>query len=414
MSDEERTRASDGDRATTSDGGRARTRRQLLRAAVNGGAATGIAALSPIDDVLAAGDDAVTITYAYAREDPADPATLRPRTKTVPGDWYRAVAGAFDVHDRLVDADVPGLLGSAVVPGSYDAPMASIAVDVLPDAESVLTDGVPELLRSVEFVTTVVEGLDPPGDASAGETIEYVDQLPLPDVPGGVPCGHGDSLGTLSPSLFDEDGRRYFVTSNHLFGKTDETAETSEESSDGSGRSEGSSDGSDDDSHKSLLVYVDEESERTVGRIDDRFPKQDFVLAGPTDELRPTNAVAAPGPSTVAGQFTRIGLADLAARGEPLRKVGARTGYTEGQIHGVDGVTCYAGDRCRRGQLRWGSESTFDDGDSGSVNFRPDPERPDECLLVGGLNNARTWWPGQNFTWGTAAYQMTAVNGVRF
>lgn len=391
------------DRATTSDDDRATTRRQLLRAAVNGGVATGIAALSPIDDVLAAGDDAVTITYAYAREDPADPATLRPRTKTVPGDWYRAVTGAFDVHDRLVDADVPGLLGSAVVPGSYDAPMASIAVDVLPDAESVLTDGLHELLRSVEFVTTVVEGLDPPGDTDASdETIEYVDQLPLPDVPGGVPCGHADSLGTLSPSLFDESGRRYFVTSNHLFGQTDGADETSEGSSEGDG------------SDESLLVYVDEKSERTAGRVADQFPKQDFVLARPTDELRPTNAVAAPGPSTVAGQFTRIGLADLAARGEPLRKVGARTGYTEGQIHGVDGVTCYAGDRCRRGQLRWGSESTFDDGDSGSVNFRPDPERPDEWVLVGGLNNARTWWPGQNFTWGTAAYQMTAVNGVHF
>jgi len=396
------------DDRTTSDDGRVTTRRQLLRAAVNGGVATGIAALSPIDDVLAAGDDAVTITYAYARENPADPATLRPRTKTVPGDWYRAVAGAFDVHDRLVDADVPGVLGSAVVPGSYDAPMASIAVDVLPDAESVLTDGVPELLRSVEFVTNVVEGLDPPGDANADETIEYVDQLPLPDVPGGVPCGHGDSLGTLSPSLFDEDGRRFFVTSNHLFGRTGEAAEKSGESSDGA---EESSDENDDES---LLVYVDEESERTAGRVGERFPKQDFVLARPTEELRPTNAVTAPGPSTVAGQFTRIGLADLAARGEPLRKVGARTGYTEGQIHGVDGVTCYAGDQCRRGQLRWGSESTFDDGDSGSVNFRPDPERPDECVLVGGLNNARTWWPGQNFTWGTAAYQMTAVNGVRF
>jgi len=367
------------------------TRRQLLRAAVNGGAAVGIAALSPIDDVLAAGDDAVTITYAYAREDPRDPSTLRPRKKTVPGDWYRAVVGAFRVHDRLVDADVPGLLGSAVVPGSYDAPMASISVDVLPDAESVLTDAVPELLRSVDFVANRVEEIDPPGDGGASnETIEYVEDLPLPDVPGGVPCGNDGSLGTLAPALFDEDGRRYFVTSNHLFG-----------------------DGG-DESGESLFVFVDEDSEETVGAVVERHPKQDFVLARPTASFRPTPDIAASGMSTVAGQFTRIGLADLKARGKPLRKIGARTGLTEGQIRGVDGVTCYAGDRCRRGQLRWGSESTFDDGDSGSVTFRPDPERPDDCVLVGGLSNARTWWPGQNFTWGTAAYQMTAVNGVRF
>ncbi|HMB49400.1 hypothetical protein [Natronoarchaeum rubrum] len=380
---------------------RATTRRQLLRAGVNGGAAVGIAALSPIDDVLAAGDDPVTITYAYAREEPDDPSSLRPRTKTVPGDWYRAVTGAFRVHDRLVDADVPGLLGSAVVPGSYDAPMASIAVDVLPDAESLLTDGLSELLRSVDFVTSTVEELELSGDGGtdgdADGSIEYADQLPLPGVPGGVPCGYAESLGTLSPSLFDADGRRYFVTSNHLF----------RGDGDDSGRAE-------DASGEPLLLFVDEESEQQIGRVDEQFPTQDFVLARPTDEFRPTNGVVAPGPSTVVGQFTRIGLADLKAREKPLRKFGARTGYTEGQIHGVDGVTCYAGDRCRRGQLRWGSEATFDDGDSGSVNFRPDPERPDEWVLVGGLNNARTWWPGQNFTWGTAAYQMTAVNGVRF
>lgn len=374
-----------------SEGNTATTRRQLLRAVANGGAAAGIAAISPIDDVLAAGDDSVTITYAYAREDPDDPATLRPRRKTVPGDWYRAVVGAFRTHDRLVSADVPGLLGSAVVPGSYDAPMASITVDVLPDAESVLTDSVSELLHSVDFVTNAVEGIDTPGGNSASdETIEYSGELPLPDVPGGIPCGHADSLGTLSPSLFDDDGRRFFVTSNHLFG-------------DGGDRND-----------EPLLVFTDEESQQTVGHVSERHPKQDFVLAYPAENYRPTNRVNAPGPSTVAGQFTRIGLADLKARGKSLRKVGARTGYTEGTIHGIDGITCYAGDRCRRGQLRWGSESTFDDGDSGSVNFRPDPERPDECVLVGGLNNARTWWPGQNFTWGTAAYQMTAVNGVRF
>ncbi|SNZ02455.1 hypothetical protein SAMN06269185_0026 [Natronoarchaeum philippinense] len=367
------------------------TRRQLLRAGANGAVATGIAALSPIDDVLAAGDEATTITYAYARDDPADLATLRPRTKTVPGDWHRAVSGAFDVHDRLVDADIPGLLGSAVVPGSYDAPMASIAVDVLPDAESVLTGSLAELLDGVDFLSAAVSKVDPSGERrDADGAIEYAPSLTEPDAPGGIPCGHDGALGTLAPALFDADGRSYFATSNHLFGAGDDSVE------------------------ESLVVFDDEQSERTLGRVQRRYPRQDFVLAWPTGDFNPTNGVAAPGPSTVAGQFTRIGLADLAARGEPLWKVGARTGVTTGPIRGIDGVTCYAGGRCRRGQLRWGGEATFDDGDSGSVNFRPDPERPDECVLVGGLNNARTWWPGQNFTWGTAAYQMTAVNGVRF
>ena len=373
-----------------SDGDASATRRTLLRAVANGGIAVGISALSPIDDVLSAGDERERITYAYAREDPGDPSTYAPRTRTVPADWYRAVVGAFRIHDALVDADVPGLLGSAVVPGSYDAPMASITVDVLPDAETIVRERVPDLFDSVEFVVnTVRQPDDPSGDGIAPDDVRYAGSLSSHDVPGGVLCGHENGLATLSPALYDERGRRFFTTSNHLY-----------EDDAGAG--------------DPLYVFPSEEARIHVGQLLEGYPRQDFVRADASGAYRPSSYVTAPGPSVVAGQFTRIGLADLKARGKPLRKVGARTGLTEGEIRGVDGLTCYAGDVCRRGQLRWGSEDTFDDGDSGSINFRPDPERPDECLLVGGFNNARTWWPGQDFTWGTAAYQITDVHGYHF
>jgi hypothetical protein len=372
------------------DRGEPTTRRQALRAAVNGSVALGISALSPIDDVLAAGDERQRITYAYARSDPEDPSTYARRTKTVPGDWHRAVAGAFRIHDALVEANVPGLLGSAVVPGSYDAPMASITVDVLPDAETVVRESIPDLLDSVGFVVNRVQ--DPESLSGGGEStdVEYAGSITPPGVPGGVLCGHPDGQATLAPALFDGDGRRFFTTSNHLYSEADAP---------------------EDDP---LYVFPAEDTRIHVGDLEAGYPRQDFVRVRPTGEFRPSNRIQVPGPSVVAGQFTRLGLADLKARGKPLRKVGARTGFTEGQIRGVDGLTCYAGDLCRRGQLRWGNESTFDDGDSGSINFRPDPERPEDCLLVGGFNNARTWWPGQNFTWGTAAHQITAVHGYHF
>lgn len=87
---------------------------------------------------------------------------------------------------------------------------------------------------------------------------------------------------------------------------------------------------------------------------------------------------------------------------------------SSGQITGIGGITCYAGGGYRDGQLKWGSEDTVTDGDSGSVSFHPDPERPDEQVLVAGLDNARTWWPGANYTWGTAASHVCDRHGLSF
>lgn len=43
-------------------------------------------------------------------------------------------------------------------------------------------------------------------------------------------------------------------------------------------------------------------------------------------------------------------------RGERLQKVGAFSNHPTGEIAGVGGVTCYTGEVCKSGQLKWGGE----------------------------------------------------------
>ena len=94
--------------------------------------------------------------------------------------------------------------------------------------------------------------------------------------------------------------------------------------------------------------------------------------------------------------------------------MGARSGHQVGEIDGVNGLTSYYGDVPKDGQLKWGGRFTMGNGDSGSVNYHPDPERPDEGVLVGGFNDARTWWPGEEYVWGTAAYYLQRRYGYHF
>lgn len=375
-----------------SSGATVTSRRQLVAAVGNAGLAVGAARLSPIDALLAQEDERTTITYGYARSDHGDPASLERQRKTVPGDWYQAVTRAFDMHRQLIGMDLPGLLGSAVVPGTYDAPMASITVDVLPDAETVIRERLSDLLDSIEFAVTLVHDPGDPGETQVPEDIEYASGIEGPGIPGGVLCGNDSGMATLAPALVDpETESTFFATSNHLYG-------------------------GDGDEHQGEPLYVlPEEGQRIeIGHYVRGYAKQDILRARPAEKYEPLQRIEGTTPGRVNGQFTRIGLADLHARDVPLHKVGARTGHTTGKIRGIDAVTCYSSDGCRRGQLRWGSEQAFSDGDSGSVSVAPDPHQSDEYVMVAGLNNARTWWPGQSFIWGTAAYHLTDVHGYHF
>lgn len=151
----------------------------------------------------------------------------------------------------------------------------------------------------------------------------------------------------------------------------------------------------------------------TVGRVRHRFADEDLLLAEPAGGREPESEISDASPGTVGGQFTRLGLADLQARGEPLRMMAAASGHESGEIEGVDGIPFYTGAGVPTGQLMWGDEGTFTEGDSGSVNYHVDPE-DDEQVLVGGVNSAPTWWPGADFTWGTAAYRIRDAHGYVF
>ncbi len=364
-------------------------RRRLLRTGANVGLCGVL--------VLGVGADYVTpdglgeITYAMARPEP-DSSDLEPRRKPVPADWHEEIRNAFAVQQRLEELELSPLLDSFVVPGTFDEPRASLSV-------SATDAGVEERLESIADPTPIdVEVLDelPAAPEAAAESPEpyQLSELDPEAIPGGVVCETGDGVATLASALFEADGdSRFFATSNHLYGAL----------------------GTKEIDHRGepLSVLADDESYH-VGDVERGYPLADVVTVAPHDGYRPSASIERASPSQVIGQYTKVGLAELAAREEPLSKLGAMTNETSGRIEGIDGVTCFTGEVCRPGQFRWGDEDAFTDGDSGSIAFHADEDDPEDSLLVAGINNARTWWPGADFVWGTAGYHLLEEYGLHF
>lgn len=375
-----------------------RTRRGFVRSLVNLGVGAGLAsALEPsVRD--AADAERVPVVYAYARPDPTDPSSLVARTKWVPGDWYAAVERAWDARRTLLDGGLEGVVSSFVVPGALDDATASVAFDgVSEDARDRVRDAAADLdAPRVDVDVRVLDGHPARHERDRGRPSRLGDPSSS-SVPGGLYCGSPTSGGTLAPAMYstDDSGEpvRWFATANHLYG------------SGGTKRS----------AHRGEPLYLrDRADSPRIGEVDRGYPNEDVVRARPVEGFEPASRIEGAEPSRVAGQFTRWGLADLRARGEPLTKVGALGGRTTGEIKGVAGITCFVGDVCKGGQLKWGDEDAMTDGDSGSVAYHPDPAGPDDQLLVAGFNNARTWWPGDNYTWGTAAYHVHDRYGLHF
>lgn len=363
----------------------------MLRAGAAVGVGAGAALVLGLGVDHRARADRTEIVYAMARPEPGS-GPLRPRTKEVPAEWYASTVRALDVLESLREADLPSLLGTFAVPGSYDDPQASISVDAVDESPR---ETLESLAGDLAVDLNVLDELPPvSGDSPEVSDAYQVSDLDRRDVPGGFACQTERAFGTLTPALFDErDGSRYFATSNHLYG--DEGEKETEHGG------------------EPLSLWSDG-SARTIGRVARGYPLADVVRVEPTGGYRPTTDIARASPGNVVGQYTRAGLADLMARDERLAKFGAFSDYTEGRLRGIDGTTCYTGEVCKRGQLKWGGEETMADGDSGSVNFHEDPENPEESVLVGGINNARTWWPGADFTWGTAAHHLLDEYGLHF
>jgi len=365
------------------------SRRRLLRTGVTLGA--GAALVFGVGADYATSDDLGTITYAMARR-PPDGDTLVARTREVPAAWHQQLRMAFEAQSRIREAGLSPLVGSFVVPGTYDRPEASLSVDA---TDENVADSLGELVEDVAIDLNVVDEFSPQAETDSDPSEAYQLPDPVPDeVPGGVVCRGSRRFGTLTPALFDaQAGDRYFATSNHLYGAA----------------------GARETEHRGEpLVIPHADGASHVGDVARGYPTADVVRVEPVDGYTPIAAIDRTSASRVVGQFTRSGLADLMAREKELAKVGALSDRTTGPIKGVDGVTCYTGTACKPGQLKWGDEGTLTNGDSGSVNFRPDPRHPDDSLLVGGINNARTWWPGADYAWGTAGHRLLDAFGLHF
>ena len=393
MSDDGRPSESDSDSPSVRDALRdGVSRRRFAEVLLSAGfGAAALRWLAP-DDFRAAPSDEVPIVYAVTRSDPDDPTSLEPRIKTVPRDWHAELTRALKVYERLLGGGLSGLVGAFVRPGSYDGGEGTaIHADVV---EAQLADRLARFTRDVELSVSQLPDLPPQPDSQSSGDFTVAHDVDEPAVPGGVACGTKDAMATLAPAMYDpETGDSFFATANHVYGK-EGTLQT---------RHRG----------RRLLAYGERDVE-SLGRVARGYPDEDFVRVTPADDHRPASRIHDVAQRRVGGHFTRLGLADLKARGEPLTKVGAASGVSSGQIKGIGGITCYTGEGYKDGQLKWGSEDTMTDGDSGSVSFHPDPERPDERVLVAGFNNARTWWPGADYTWGTAAYHVYDRYGLSF
>lgn len=386
-SDDSRTSVAISDRPE-----RGRRRREFLRSAALTGSAFGTAHLLGAGDFLAV-DGEVSVTTALVRSDPDDPWSIEERTKTVPARWHAAVTTAFELNELLSRTRIAGYLGSSVVPGDYQTGGASITVQATTNGLEDALETLETIVDGVSYDVEAIEQLEDLDDGVEADDLEprLLDSIVDGRIPGGVGCKPGGSVATLAPAMYDPaDRQSYFTTAYHAYPDVDDP------------RGEG------------LFLPLRDGRQLYVGRVRRSHRIEDVVAIEPIDRYAPESTITGSGIERVYGQLTRWGLADLVARGESLEKVGAMTGHTTGEIQGIDAFTCLTDEFCRHGQLRWGDERDMADGDSGSVSYYDDPELPDDGVLVAGFNNARTWWPGQNYVWGTAAYQLTAAHGYHF
>ena len=378
------------------------SRRGALRAVASAGYVGGVANYLGVGDFLAADDKEVSVVTALVRTDPTNPWSIERRTKTVPGQWYQAVTKAFELNELLARSRITGYLGSAVVPGSYDEGGARLTVQLTSDMSvGEVKSNLDTVLGGISLDAETLESLEEMIEfEQVGEIGGFADRSPpeprfldhvTDRIPGGIACETADSLATLGPALYHPSERRqFFVTAEHAFRNPDAL-------------------GGDQ-----LELPLEHGGAIPLGSIASAYVREDVVSVTPTEGYTPESAIAGPERVSIRGQFTRFGLADLVARNQPLEKVGAMTGHTTGPIQGIDAVNCLTGNGCLPGQIRWGDETDLTDGDSGSVCYHPDPEAPDDGVLVAGFNNARTWWPGQSYIWGVAAYRLTDRYGYHF
>ncbi len=364
-------------------------RREFLRTVVSGGFAVGMAQWLGVDDFLAADDGEVPVVTALVRDDPDDPWSVRERTRLVPAEWYAAVEKAFELNDLLARTAFTGYLAVRSFRGTMRAvprPSPSVSratVTLSPKCSARWQRGSTSTPRRSSMSRRFRTDPSPGSDLRRRRDRRRRSERRRLRNP--VEHGHARA-GTVrprQPAAVLRDGRPRLRRGARR------------------GR-------------RCLLLPRAGDDPVELGTVVRYHPVEDVAAVEPNGWLEPTSRIAAPSQPRVRGQFTKFGLADLVARDEELEKVGALSGHTTGKIQGIDAVTCFTDDFCRRGQIRWGGEMDLTDGDSGSVSYHRDPDGEDGDVLVAGFNNARTWWPGQSYVWGVGAYRLTENHGYHF
>jgi len=367
-------------------------RRQFTKSLLGVGfGASAIAGLS-IEDVKGAASDQVPIVVGYEPDESGK--ELTPVTKYVPADWYNDNQHAKNVHERRA----PGLLknphvtGVGFEPGEYGGKNAQITVSI--DAEHKdAAAGVPESVDGVPFKISFSGGYDLGGCScsSGNHNTWHSDDT----VPGGMQiCNGNGSYGTLAGRAV-HNGTEYFLINNHMFGDNGTT-------------------------HQGKPVYQPDCSNDPLGEVKKGYCRWDAMLVTPKNGHEPVSRYEDANPSeNITGFFTRPGLSDIKAADRDIEKYGCRTGRTSGKIKNTDKWTSTYGCRQKTGQLVWGTNNKFNDGDSGSLAYHEAPNDNggynDDSIWACGLCSARTAdWSEitDDYVWGTSAWKLHNAEGI--
>lgn len=370
-------------------------RRRVLRLIGATGISSGIAGEKLIGNAYGQRSSETEIIYAYRHKDIGSPEQgIEPVKKSVPSGWWNNLTRAFDTKEQKQRDwfSREGVFRVGVSPGEAGGENTRIIVTIDEKHAGNTRGEIPERKNGIPIETRT-------RDKNKGEKLENCsDKLNHNTsdhggfIPGGMLCEGSDSsgsqaCGTLAPKIVEEDGYdAWFVTANHLYG------------------------GQGNDHKGEPLYHPDEQVGDAVGTVYQGHCYDDFIRITPNLDHYPESIIEGANPDTVSGQFTKGGLSDLKRQNIALEKIGCATGHSSGAIKEVDETTFNYGCMPKDGVVTWGSNSKAAPGDSGSVNYAPDPDQPNDAIMIGAFNNYRTPYHVE----GVGAYSVKSAHKLHF
>lgn len=362
------------------------SRRTLMKelSAVGFGAIS--AATLTADDVKAASSDEVPITYAMEADDKMR-TSYTAKKRMVPADWYEDVQRAHRAHDNYGFDNIPGIVGTTVLPGTFSGNRAQIQVEISPELARDQGQGIGESRGKVpeqieQIPTKVVESSKP---KLGCYTKDYGSEPPVGSYVSGSKFG-----GSLGCPIY-KDGNAYFSTNYHLWTDQDNLS----------------------------YANLENSNNDVIGYVVDWDCKDDFVAASPAYGYSVNRELVDAGGNYILGYYTKAGIDGLAANDEYARKRGQTTCYTAGEIKGQGDAYAYDADCPERlNQVKWGkAEDDFTDGDSGSVAYAsPYDDVSDDRKYALCINAARvaSYDPTGDYVYGTAGWHIHNEYGYGF